>query len=47
MRGVKRCQETTGRMRKHRNSNELEVMAVKMANAPDIMTRTVAAQRAR
>jgi len=32
MRGVKRCQESTGRMKKHRYSNEFKVTAVKMAN---------------
>ena len=32
MRGVKRCQESTGRMMRHRDSNEFKVMAVKMAN---------------
>ena len=33
MRGVKRCQESTGRMKKHRYSNEFKVTAVKMATA--------------
>ena len=33
MRGVKRCQASTGRMKKHRYSNEFKVTAVKMANA--------------
>ena len=42
MRGVKRCQESTGRMKKHRYSNEFKVSAVKMANAPDIETKAVA-----
>jgi len=42
MRGVKRCQESTGRMKKHRDSNEFRVTAVKMANAPDIETKAVA-----
>ncbi len=30
MRGVKRCQESTGRMKKHRYSSEFRVTAVKM-----------------
>jgi hypothetical protein len=34
MRGVKCCQESTGRMKKHRYSHKFKVMAVKMANAP-------------
>ena len=34
MRGVKRCQESTGRMKKHRSSDEFKVTAVKMVNAP-------------
>ena len=42
MRGVKRCQESTGRMKKHRYSNEFKVTAVQMANAPDIETKAVA-----
>lgn len=42
MRGVKRCQESTGRMKKHRYSNEFKVTAVKMANAPEIETKAVA-----
>ena len=42
MRGVKRCQESTGRMKKHRYSNEFKMTAVKMANAPDIETKAVA-----
>lgn len=33
MRGVKRGQVSTGRLKKHRYSNEGEVTAVKMANA--------------
>ena len=33
MRGVKRSQGSTGRMKKHRYSNEFNVTAVKMANA--------------
>ena len=33
MRGAKRCQESTGRMKKHRYGNEFKVTAVKMANA--------------
>ena len=42
MRGVKRCEGSTGRMKKHRYSNEFKVTAVKMANAPDIETKAVA-----
>ena len=42
MRGVKRCQESTGRRKKHRYSDEFKVTAVKMANAPDIETKAVA-----
>lgn len=42
MRGVKRCQESTGRMKKHRYGNEFKVTAVKRANAPDIETKAVA-----
>ena len=42
MRGVKRCQWSTGRMKKHRYSNEFKVTAVKMANARDIETKVVA-----
>ena len=42
MRGVKRCQASTGRMKKHRYSNEFKVTAVKMATAQDIETKAVA-----
>ncbi len=42
MRGVKRCQASTGRMKKHRYSNEFKVTVVKMATAPDIETKAVA-----
>ena len=42
MRRVKRCQGSTGRVKKHRYSNEFKVTAVKMANAPDIETKAVA-----
>ena len=42
MRGVKRCQESTGRMKKHRYSNEFKVTAVKLASALDIETKAVA-----
>ena len=42
MRGVKRCREFTGRMKKHRYSDEFKVTAVKMANAADIETKAVA-----
>ena len=34
MRCVKRCQGSTGRMKKHHYSNEFKVTAVKMATAP-------------
>ena len=43
MRGVKRCQESTGRMKKHRYSSEFKVTAVRLANHPGIETREVAA----
>ena len=33
MRGVKRCQGSTGRMKKHRYSHEFKVTAVQMATA--------------
>jgi len=42
MRGVKRCQESTGRVKKHRDSDEFKVTAVTMAHAPDIETKAVA-----
>jgi transposase len=42
MRGVKRCKESTGRMRQHRYSNEFKVTAVKMASSPDIEVQAVA-----
>ena len=42
MRGVKRGQGSTGRMKKHRYSHEFKVTAVKMVNAPDIETKAVA-----
>ena len=42
MRGVKRGQASTGRMKKHRDSHEFTVTAVKMANAPDVETKAVA-----
>jgi transposase len=42
MRGVKQCQESMGRMRKHRYSNEFKVTAVKMANVPGVQTQLVA-----
>jgi len=32
MRGVKRCQESTGRMKKHRYGDEFKITAMKMAN---------------
>jgi len=43
MRGVKRCQESTGRMKKHRYSSEFKVTAVRLANHPGIETQEVAA----
>ena len=42
MRGVKRCHESTGRMKKHRYSHEFKVTAVKLASAPAIETKAVA-----
>ena len=42
MRGVKRCQGSTGRVKKHRYSHEFKVTAVKMATARDIETKAVA-----
>ena len=42
MRGVKRCQGSTGRMKKHRYSSEFKVTTVKMANAPAVETKAVA-----
>ena len=42
MQGVKRCQESTGRMKKRRYGNEFKATAVKMATAPDIETKAVA-----
>lgn len=42
MRGVKQVKESTGRMKKHRYSNEFKVTAVKMASAPDSEVQTVA-----
>jgi len=42
MRGVKRCQGSTGWRKKYRYSNEFKVTAVKMATAPDIETKAVA-----
>jgi len=36
MKGVKRCKESAGRMRKHRYSTEFKVTTVKMASSPDI-----------
>jgi transposase len=42
MRGVKQVKESTGRMKKHRYSNEFKVTAVKMASAPDIEVQAVA-----
>ncbi len=42
MRGVKRGQASTGRMKKHRYGNEFKVTAVKMATAPEVETKAVA-----
>ncbi len=42
MRGVKRGQESTGRMKKPRDSHEFKVTAVKMATAPEVETKAVA-----
>jgi len=42
MQGVKRCQESTGRMKKHRYSNEFKVTGVKRADAQDIVTKAIA-----
>jgi len=41
MRGVKRCRESTGRMKKHRYSSEFKW--VRLASHPGIQTREVAA----
>ncbi len=43
MRAVKECEESTGRMKKHRYSSEFKVTAVKLANHPGIETQEVAA----
>ena len=43
MRGVKRCRESTGRMKRHRYSSEFKVTAVRLASHPGIQTREVAA----
>ena len=42
MKGVKQCQTSAGRMRKHRYSTEFKVTAVKMASSPDIEVQAVA-----
>ena len=42
MRGVKQIKESTGRMKKHRYSNEFKVTAVKMASSPDVEVQVVA-----
>ena len=42
MRGVKRCESSTGRMRKHRYSTEFKLTAVKLAAQPNIETQAVA-----
>ena len=39
MRGVKECEESTGRMKKHRYSSKFKVTAVKLANHPGIETQ--------
>ncbi len=41
-RGAKRCQESRGRMKKHRSSEKVKVMAVKIVNARHIETKAVA-----
>ena len=43
MRGIKQCEESTGRMKKHRYSSEFKVTAVMLANHPGIETQEVAA----
>lgn len=43
MRGVKQCQGSTGRMKKHRYSTEFKVTAVKLATHPGMETQEVAA----
>ena len=43
MRGIKQCEGSTGRMKKHRYSSEFKVTAVRLANHPGIETREVAA----
>jgi len=42
MRGVKQVKESTGRMKKHRYSNEFKVTAVKLASSPDVEVQAVA-----
>jgi len=42
MRGVKRCEESTGRMKKHRYSTEFKATAVRMAMSRGIETQSVA-----
>ena len=42
MKGVKQCQTSAGRMRKHRYSTEFKVIAVKMASSLDIEVQAVA-----
>src|SRR3989304_2716703 len=42
MRGVKRCQGSTGRMKKHRYSSEFKGTAVKLATHPGMETQEVA-----
>ena len=43
MRGIKQCEGSTGRMKKHRYSSEFKVTAVMLANHPGIETQEVAA----
>jgi len=43
MRGIKQCEGSTGRMKKHRYSSEFKVTAVKLASHPGIQTQEVAA----
>ena len=42
MRGVKRGQTSTGRLRRLRSSRECTVAAAKMANAPEVETKAMA-----
>ena len=42
MRGINRCQGSTGRMKKHRYGSEFKVTAVTMATAQAVETKAVA-----